>query len=260
MTEHASGGLGAFAIAQPGIEPPTQQQQPARRQPADGGTPSPALAPCQIEPHAAEHQHQPITGPQHHQQQGQPQARALRPFGPEGPGEGGHHPRFRVHIEQQSVEDDGLQPPQSACQPAALSGEASLLRQPPDRDGRETQGQGLGRQQPLHRWDQLVEQTGAVQQPGTVIRQHVNVLHRGDRWQPLADQPDPLVKQAEVVGVAVQQGMPQGAAAPADQPQTDGKTPELAGWFHSHVHSCHSPGTGSGLGRQPGIGLLLTSQ
>ena len=119
------------------------------------------------------------------------------------------------------------------------------MGQPPDRNGGEAQGQGLTRQQPLHRRQQFVERTGAVKQPGAVIRQHVNVLHRRDWRKPLTDQPDPLIEQPEVVGVALQQTMPEGTAAPADQPQADGQTPELPRWVRVYLHrqSCQLPGT-----------------
>ena len=54
------------------------------------------------------------------------------------------------------------------------------------------------------------------------------------RRQPPADQPDPLVEEAEIKGIALQQGMPQGGQAPQPEGQDAADPPE----------GCRRPGLG----------------
>ena len=93
-----------------------------------------------------------------------------------------------------------------------------------------------------------------------MVRQHMHLFHGGDRSLALADQPDPLIEQAQVIGVALQQAMTQGAETPADQPQRKGQPPQLSGWVHPHRHSCQSPGTAGAASWHPGRCCGLTNQ
>ena len=150
MAEHSPGRLGAVAVAQQRVKPAAEQQQPTRRQAQGRSAPAPATPQGQIQGHASDHEHQTVPGPQHQHQQQQPEAGAVVAFRPEGEAEGRHHPGLRVHVEQQGVEHHRLQPPEATGQPAAPWTESGLLRQRPQRYGREAQSQRLPTQQPLH--------------------------------------------------------------------------------------------------------------
>ena len=87
-------------------------------------------------------------------------------------------------------------------------------------DGGEAEGQGLTGEQPLDAWHDAIGATGQIEHPGTVVGQNMHLLHRGHRCRSGSDQPAPLVEQAEVVGIALQQAMSNGGAAPEHQAES----------------------------------------
>ena len=55
-------------------------------------------------------------------------------------------------------------------------------------------------------------------------------FHRGIGWQPLTRQPDPLVEQAKIVSIALQQSMTCGGGSPKQQEDGQAGEAQAAGW------------------------------
>ena len=86
-----------------------------------------------------------------------------------------------------------------------VMGQAGIAGQDPERHGGEGKAQGLQRQQPLQGRQQRIERCQSVEQPGSMVGEQVQISRlAAHRCQPPADQPDPLIKEAQVEGIALQ--------------------------------------------------------